>query len=263
NDPVIVTEEFSRLRFWRNTEVERLRPGERYVSIKGILGHERDTDIDNGHRPPGLFRVSATTVDNVLYCVHPGRGCETGTTDHNATLYRTSSGALVFGAGTLQWSWGLDEHHDTSTGVPPERENGATTRVGVDPNGPDRTIQQATLNLFADMGVQPSTMQPDLIAASPSTDDEPPSSTVEGPRPGEALEGTITIVGSATDEGGGVVAAVEVSTDGGSTWHPASGRQTWGYEWTPVGPGPFVLLSRAVDDSGHLETPGPGVTVGG
>ena len=31
---------------------------------------------------------------------------------HSLTLYRHASGALVFGAGTIQWSWGLDGHHD-------------------------------------------------------------------------------------------------------------------------------------------------------
>jgi hypothetical protein len=29
-----------------------------------------------------------------------------------ATLYRHAGGALVFGAGTVQWSWGLDATHD-------------------------------------------------------------------------------------------------------------------------------------------------------
>lgn len=31
--------------------------------------------------------------------------------------YRASSGALVFGAGTVQWSWGLDNFHDAVTGM--------------------------------------------------------------------------------------------------------------------------------------------------
>ncbi len=261
NDPIIVDAEFGALRFWRNTDMARLRPGERVISIKGILGHEWDTDIDNGHRPAGLFRVSATTVDNVLYCVHPARGCETGTADHNATLYRAPSGALVFGAGTLQWTWGLDENHDSATGVPPERENGLTTRVGVDPNGPDRNIQQATLNLFADMGAQPTTMQSDLIAASASSDGAAPTSRIDAPTEGDTVGGSVSVAGTAADAGGGVVAAVEVSTDGGATWHPAQGREQWTYEWTPSGSGSSTILSRAVDDSGNLEAAATGVSV--
>ena len=264
NDPIIVDAEFADLRFWRNTDVARLRPGERYVSIKGILGHEWDSDIDNGFRPPGLFRVAATDIDNTLYCVHPGRGCETATATHHAVLYRHESGALVFGSGTLQWSWGLDAHHDTETGVPPERQNGSNTRVGVDPHGPDLVLQQATLNLFADMGVQPATMQSELVPATASTDFSAPVSSVSPPSAPHAESGMVTISGTASDSGGGVVAAVEVSLDGGATWHPARGRTQWSYEYDPAVSGDEVsILSRAVDDSGNLETPGATVANAG
>ena len=261
NDPLIVDAEFAKLRFWRNTEMADLRPGERIVSIKGILGHEWDSDIDNGARPPGLFQLSATTVDNVLYCLHPGRGCESGTATHNAVLYRHSSGALVFGSGTLQWAWGLDAHHDSETGVPPERANGSNTRVGVDPNGPDENIQQATLNLFADMGVQATTMQLDLVPATTSTDHTNATSSIDLTSDAGSVGSTMTIRGTASDRGGGVVAAVEVSVDGGTSWHPAIGRASWSFEWTPEEAGPVSILSRAVDDSGNLGSPGEAVTV--
>ena len=66
------------------------------------------------------------------------------------TLYRLeTNGAIVFGAGTVQWSWGMDWHHNTETGVPPERANPECTRVGKDIMAPCKTIQQATVNLFA------------------------------------------------------------------------------------------------------------------
>ena len=67
-------------------------------------------------------------------------------------MYRAPSGALVFGAGTVQWSWGLD---------------GTTTAAA---STPDAAMQQATVNLFADMGVQPATLQAGLVAATASTD---------------------------------------------------------------------------------------------
>ena len=67
NDPIIVPAEYARLRFWRHTGVARLEPGERAVLLKGLLGHEWDEDLDNGFRPPGLFRLSETTIDNVPY----------------------------------------------------------------------------------------------------------------------------------------------------------------------------------------------------
>ena len=58
-----------------------------------------------------------------------------------------------------------------------------------------------------------------------------------------------------------MASAVEVSVDGGNTWHPANGRETWTYDWLPPETGSFTIQSRAVDDSGNLEQPGPGVTI--
>lgn len=262
NDPLIVPADYAKLRFWRHTEVAKLKPGERAVLLKGLLGHEWDEDIDNGFRPPGLFRLSETTIDNVPYVQDCGSVFDSGTATHHLTLYRHASGALVFGAGTVQWGWGLDANHDTETGVPPERVNEDTTRVGVDPNGPDRNIQQATVNLFADMGIQPATLSPELVPATASDDHQSPVSTITAPADGTALPlAPTTIKGTAKDHGGGRVAAVEVSVDGGTTWHPADGREAWRYDWTPIEAGDFTVICRAVDDSGNLERPNTGVAV--
>ena len=261
NDPIIVPAEYARLRFWRNTAVADLKPGERAVLLKGLLGHEWDEDIDNGFRPTGLFRLSETTIDNVPYVQDCGSIFDSGTATHHLTMYRHASGALVFGAGTVQWAWGLDEHHDTETGVPPERVNENTTRVGVDPNGPDPAIRQATVNLFADMGVQPETLAADLVRAEASTDQTPPTSSIIEPADGATVVlGPVQIAGTADDRDG-CVAGVEVSVDGGATWHPADGPETWTYAWVPEVPGEHRIFCRAVDDSTNLEVPGPGVAV--
>ena len=61
--------------------------------------------------------------------------------------------------------------------------------------------------------------------------------------------------------GGAVIAAVELSVDGGTNWHPAIGRTSWSYEWTPDRAGTVSILSRAVDDSGNLGDSGEAVTV--
>ena len=64
-----------------------------------------------------------------------------------------------------------------------------------------------------------------------------------------------------------MVAGVEVSTDGGTTWHPvttmsaANTSVTWSYSWIAHGNPTTTIESRAVDDSGNLEKPGPGITV--
>ena len=102
-------------------------------------------------------------------------------------------------------------------------------------------MQQATVNLFADMGAQPATLQSGLIATTSRPTPRRRRATVTSPAAGAALTdgATMTISGTATDAGGGVVAAVEVSTDGGTTWHPASGTTSWTYSWiahgSPVG----------------------------
>ena len=136
-----------------------------------------------------------------------------------------------------------------------------TPRPAFRPNGPDENIQQATLNLFADMGVQATTMQPDLVPATPSTDETSPTSSIDPTSDAGSVGRTVTIRGTASDRGGGVVAAVEVSVDGGTSWHPAIGRASWSFEWAPEEAGSVSILSRAVDDSGNLGSPSDAVTV--
>jgi len=256
NDPLVVPAEFAKLRFWRNTEVAALKPGEQVVFGYGILGHEWNEDLDNGFRPPGLMRMSTTTVNNVPYIQDYGTVYAAGTATHHLTLYRAASGALVFSAGTVQWAWGLDPNHDSETGIPPERANAGDIRVGVDLKGPIRAIQQATVNLLADMGAQPATIRSGLIRASASTDKIAPVSRIDASGPKTAGKGVIEVSGTASDKGGGVVAAVEVSVDRGKTWHPANGTDHWSYRWEAESAVGVTVLSRAVDDSGNLEKPG-------
>ena len=263
NDPLVVPAKYGKMRFWRNTDVARLKEGEQAVLGKGILGHEWDEDLDNGFRPPGIIHLSETTVDGVMFIQDFGSVYDTGTATHHLTLYRARSGALVFGAGTVQWAWGLDNFHDNNTGVPAPRANTYSLRVGTDWNGPVKAMQQATVNLFADMNVQPGSLQPDLVPATPSLDKKAPLSMIVSPAAGQTVSGSVvTISGTAADADGGVVGGVEVSVDGGRTWHPAQGTDSWTYEWkVPVDVAAAVIMSRAADDSSNLETPTAAVKV--
>jgi WD40 repeat protein len=225
-----------RLRFWRNTSIATLPAGTTATLATDTLGYEWDEDVDNGFRPAGLIRLSSTTVADAPVLQDFGSNYSSGTATHHLTLYRAPGGALVFGAGTVQWTWGLDANHDR-------------------PSGPaDPRMQQATVNLLADMGVQPVTLQPPLVAATASSDAAPPTSAIGFPANGAnlAVGSPVTISGTAADTGGGVVGGVEVSVDGGATWHPASGRESWTYTWTPIQTGPVTLRTRAADDSANL-----------
>ena len=124
-------------------------------------------------------------------------------------------------------------------------------------------MQQATLNLFADMGAQPDQILPGLTRATATTDTTAPTSTITSPSAGGTVAdgAQVTVSGTASDTGGGVVAGVEVSTDGGATWHPATGTTSWTYSWIAHGNPSTVVKTRAVDDSGNLQTPGAGVAV--
>jgi hypothetical protein len=244
NDPLTVRAEDGKLRLWRNTAVASLAAGSSAV-FPQLLGHEWDLVTENHLRPPGLMRLSSSTVSSPAPKHLEGALYVTGPATHHLTLYRHAGGAQVFNAGTAQWGWGLDDVHDG--GTPPTAQT---------------AIQQATLNMLADMGVQPGAPRPGLVPASPSTDATPPVSAVAFPAPGASVApgSLVTISGTASDAGG-QVGGVEVSTDNGASWRSALGRGNWTFQWVAAGAGPAQLRSRAGDDSGNVESPGPGHVV--
>ena len=226
---ITVPDTYKNLRFWRNTAVATLGTGVTQTLTNGTLGYEWDWFQYSSTYPPGRVRMSSTTLDGRI---------------HNLSLYKdVTSKALVFGAGTVQWAWGLDANHDIN-----ELSNGGAA---------DRNMQQATINLFADMGVQPATIQSPLTIATQSTDITPPVTTITSPANGTQIpeSATFNITGTATDVGG-VVAGVEVSVDGGLTWQPATGTTNWSFSWLPTAQGTVTIKSRAFDDIGNLESPG-------
>ncbi|WP_298234743.1 DUF4082 domain-containing protein, partial [uncultured Azohydromonas sp.] len=122
---------------------------------------------------------------------------------------------------------------------------------------PSETYQAANYWVDVVFSPTPAPAGPDTMA---------PTATFTAPAAGASVlvNSSVTITGTASDAGGGVVGVVEVSTDNGATWHPASGSSTWSYTWTPTVAGPATILARAVDDSGNIQsTPASrSVTVG-
>jgi hypothetical protein len=257
---ITVPYQYSKLRIWRNTAVSRLTTGQSLTLAPGTgtLGYEWDVDADNGFRPAGEFDLSATTLSGVQpFTDYGSTTAASGTQTHHLSLYRAPSGALVFGAGTVQWAWGLNDFNAWSATGPPD------TAV------PDKNMQQATVNLLADMGAQPGTLMTGLIASGSSTDTTPPSSAITSPTNNSTAQdgNAVTISGTASDAGSGVVAGVEISTDAGSTWHPATingqdGQSvTWKYTWVASGYPSTKIETRATDDSGNIETPSDQITL--
>lgn len=241
--PVTVDDREGRMRLWRHTPLDALDLGQKVALAPHTVGYESDEPLENGFRPPGLVNLSTTTGDVPEYLQDFGNVVAAGTTTHHVTLYKAASGALVFSAGSVQWTWGLDEWHD-GDGAPA-----------------DPRMQQAEVNLLADMGAQPSTLMDGLVAAQTSTDKTAPSVAITSSPSGTVANGdTITIRGTARDAAG-QVAGVEYSTDGGASWKPAEGTTTWNFSTIQHGSGDASLLVRGIDDSGNYSSTGTSVPI--
>lgn len=242
-DTFVVGSESADYRLWRNTAVEDLQDGAS-IALGDYLGYEWNVDPLNAYRPNGLIHLSSTTApitplpapsnteyySGYQYSLPDPPGFAT----HNLTMYRAGSGALVFSAGTISWTWALDSVH-ASTSMPASTD-----------------IQQAMVNLLADMGAQPATLKLDLVGTSPSTDKDGPLIAIHGLS--QQLNGaatTITLTGSSADHGG-VVAGVQISTDGGLSWRLAEGRDFWSYSWTSTNFNYEDVRVSAIDDSANI-----------
>jgi hypothetical protein len=75
------------------------------TSIPGIVGYEYDHYFGDANTPPGTTVLSNTPLTNT----------ENNQPDTaNSTIYTAPSGAMVFDAGTIQWSYGLDNFGGTT-----------------------------------------------------------------------------------------------------------------------------------------------------
>src|SRR5258708_30366147 len=148
----VISSAFSKLRFWRNTAVAALTGSQTVTLASQTIGYEWDPDVDNGFRPAGLFDMGATSVNAPEVLQDYGNTYTPATVVWSPTLYRVSSGALVFSAGTAQWAGGVGTHHDTKP------DNG--------PSAPNITIEQATENHPAGTQAQPAAMPARLAGAT-------------------------------------------------------------------------------------------------
>ena len=151
------------------------------------LGYESDEDLDNGFRPAGLFRLSTTT----------GRSTSTCTTSaHHGARHHDPPPDHVPGA---QRRPGVRGRHDpVGLGLAVPHDGAAA------PPDRDQRMQQATVNLLADMG-QPATLDGDAcLPPPPAPIPRPPRRHHQRRRrlrrsPTASL---VTVTGTATDVGG-------------------------------------------------------------
>jgi hypothetical protein len=242
SDSLQVPAAYGKMRLWRGTSLATMAAGATYSFQPGTLGYEWDTVQDNGSQPAGVAELSKTTVttDGNYVLNNYGDLFLPGTLTHNLTMYRNpTSHSLVFAAGTVQWAWGLANDHAFQTDTPTS----------------DVRMQQATINLMADMGVQPVTVSTGLTTATASTDTTAPKvAIISSPAP--VVGANYTFSGTVSDVGG-QVAGVEASSDGGKTWHYATwtaGTGTWSYGFVPAATGSVTIEVRAVDDSANLSS---------
>lgn len=98
--------------------------------VPGILGYEMDRYFSNFPSAPAVNN-SYALLSNSPY-VDGGNTASYA----NSSIYQAASGAWVFGAGTIDWSWGLDNY------IPPGAVNTGGHTVA------DPRIQQVTANIL-------------------------------------------------------------------------------------------------------------------
>ncbi|NUR29780.1 MAG: DUF4082 domain-containing protein, partial [Catenulispora sp.] len=253
--PMTFSAAYSKMRLWRNTSVASLLSGSTSTPY-GLLGYEWDSDYPDATRPPGMIDMSSTTLNVDQLRLDYGNSYGTGQATHSLVEFRDqTSHSLVFGTATVQWSWGLSNLHTDNTGVanPPNPPAQSSTEA--------RDVKQATMNVLADMGVQPTTPTVGLIRGTAlPAGTAGPATTVTAPSSGTTVQvlKPITMTGNANPSSGTVVARVEVSTDGGTTWKAASttptfgGAVSWSFPWTPTSTGSVQIQVRSEDDNADI-----------
>ncbi len=119
-----------------------LRNGDR---LPGLVGYAYDKVFANYPQPPGLDILASSRVHNI----------KNADDVSNATLYTAQSGARVFDAGSIHWSWGLDSFNraDGHANVVSPAAQKITENLLQNflTNGPDET--DATVSLIKQQAV--------------------------------------------------------------------------------------------------------------
>lgn len=143
--PLLQTAGYASHPFWRNSA---LLSGN--VTAQGIIGFEADSMLPAQPAPSTAILAAHTLNIDGKYADDNGQEyAGNGDLNWGVISQRYASGAVVVGFGTCQWAWALDPTHD---------------RGG---NYVQPALQQATLNLFADLGAAPATIMAGMTLPVP------------------------------------------------------------------------------------------------
>ena len=227
----------------------RSAPGRRRRSRAGTLGYEWDEDLDNGFRPAGLVRLSTTTVTGVAAPARLRLDYGPGTATHQPDALSPRRAA-----------------RSCSAPAPCSGRGASTATTTAAARRPTSAMQQATVNLFADMGVQPATLQAGLVAATASTDTTPPDGDdhLAGRRRGRRRAAATVHDHAAPPRTPAAAwsAASRCRSTAAPPGIPPSGAPTWTYDWVvPVQSGSITLRRAPWTTAATSERPDAPVTV--
>jgi PKD repeat protein len=237
--------EYAGDRIWRNTGISQSSSTTIGTNLNGWEWDSIPTQAQYlSKEPAGVTRVTSSDLgtapsppewiqdEGLLYSSAPPPGQPSTV---SAVKYTAPSGAFVFAAGTIQWSWGLAPHF---LNKPSE----SYEDPAVDSSDP--RIQQATYNVFADGGVQPQT--PTGIVIDGNT--PPKASFTASPNPTSA-GGTVTFNASGSTDTDGTIAHYEWDLDGNGTFETDTGT-TPTVSKTYPNPEEVTVRVRVTDNGG-------------
>ncbi|HET9593674.1 MAG TPA: PKD domain-containing protein, partial [Solirubrobacterales bacterium] len=212
-------DEFSGDRIWRNTGISESSDTKIGTSLVGWEWDSIPAQAQYLNREPtGVKRLTLSDLstapspaewiqdEGLLYSTLPPPGQPSTV---SAVKYTAASGALVFAAGTIQWSWGLAPHYMNKP-----------TESYEDPpvDSSDPRIQQATYNILADGGVQPATPAGVLVDGN-----EPPSASFTATPNPTSAGSTVSFNASGSTDSDGTIVKYEWDLDGNGSFETDTG----------------------------------------
>jgi PKD repeat protein len=234
--PGNANEEFASNRIWRNTGIS----ANSTTNIgENLVGWEWDAIPTQAqylsHEPKGVKSIYATNVqvsktnswiqdEGRLRNTEPPPG-QPGKI--GGVTYTAASGAEVFASGTMQWAYGLS-------------------------SSADERIQQATYNIFSDMGVQPNTAEEGLHLDPAGKNRAPNGGFTISQNPAKTNT-SLTFDASASHDPDGTIAKYEWDLDGNGTYETNTGSKAT-VTHTYSAEGEYSVGLRVTDNGGATGT---------